>query len=145
MTVIRGDITKIYEIERDAYTQPIAGVGGAVAYTFAGNVDGLGDAYFTIAYPSYAVRPLLLHRLQITCQDTVTVQRSYIEIYPDAITIFDSYFFFTNTSKEFSLGDSKVDMTLSGGQSIRLHLVNYAAPAGVGGQRYFEGALWIIA
>ncbi len=139
MTVIRGDILKIYEIEKDAYTQPIAGVGGAVAYTFVADVPGLSDVYYTIAYPTYAVR-LLLHRLQISCQDVTTVQRVYIEIYPDAITIFDSYFYFTDTPKEFSLGDIKVDMTLSGGQSIRLHLVNYNA-----GIRYFEGALWIIA
>ena len=137
--IIHGDVTRIFEIERDAYTQPLSGGGGAVAYTFAANVGGLSDVYFTIAYPLYSTSPILLHRLQISCQDTATVQRTYIEIYPDAITIFDSYFFFTDTPKEFSLGDVKANLMLSGGQSIRLHLVNYNA-----GIRFFEGALWII-
>jgi len=137
--IIHGDVTKIYEIERDAYTQPISGGGGSIAYTFGATLLGLATGYFTIQYPLYSASPILLHKLQVTSQDTTAMQRSYIVIYPSITTIFDSYFYFTGTPKEFSLGDYKVDMRLSGGESIRLYLENNnVAP------RWFEGAIWII-
>ena len=137
--IIHGDVTKIYEIERDAYTQPISGGGGAIAYTFGATLAGTSTGYLNIAYPLYSTSPILLHMLQVTSQDTTAVQRVYIVRYPDVTVLFDSYFFFTDTPKEFSLGDIRLDLSLAGGESFRLYLENNnAAP------RWFEGAIWII-
>ncbi len=48
MTVIHGDISKIYEVEKDAYAEPLPGLPNITPYAFNFNIGALTTVYFTL-------------------------------------------------------------------------------------------------
>ncbi len=132
MTHIRGEIFKIFEVDRDAYTQIIPGANQIIAYSFGGNVPGLTTVYFDLS----TIGPSLLHSINVSA-NAVNFERIYIILYPAGTVLFDAYFLY-DSQKQFFLGDIPVDPLNLGGY-IRVHLQNLVA-----GIRWIGGSLWYI-
>lgn len=135
MTVIHGDITKIYEIEKDAYTQQIDTGAYIDAYSFATTVIALSTGYYEITPTTFPRSGSLLISINMSTNSVSGImQRIYIIKYPEVRVLGDFYFRYDST-KQFSLGG--VDATLALGEYIRVYLENNDA-----GNRFFEGTIW---
>lgn len=131
MTVIHGDVLKIYEIEKDAYTQVITGSPYIDAYSFGFILAGLSTGYFDIT-PSFR-EGSIFHSLNISSY-SIIIQRVYVVKYPVGTVLFDAYFRY-DSQKQFNLGDFSV--FLNPGEYIRVYLENNdAAP------RIITGSFW---
>lgn len=138
MTHIRGEIEKVYEIQKDAFTQPIVGGRIVLPYSFAFNIPA-GTSFFNIDSPPLGTfhNVIQLHSINITCVDTVNIQRIYFILYPAGTVLGDFYFYFRYMPRQFFLGDVQVDLT--GGNYVRVYVENNA-----GANRYFEGTIWYM-
>ena len=135
MSVIHGDITKIYELEKDAYTQQLTGGAFIDAYSFGAVIIALSTAYFEITSATFPREGSLLHSINVsTSSVTGTPQRIYLIKYPEATTLGDFYFRY-DTTKQFFLGDASA--YLPAGETIRLYMENND-----GANIVFEGTLW---
>ena len=136
MTHIHGDILRIYEIEVDAYTEPLAGAPSITPYSFAFNVAALSTVYFTLTSTNFSSAPFLMHSINISTNDVIP-NRIYLIHYPAGIVLLDAYFRY-DSQKQFSGGDVRIDLT--DGSYIRVYVQNRAA-----GIRFFEGTIWYTA
>ena len=134
MTHLRGDITKIYEVEKDAYTQQV-GNPFIDAYSFIqGILTGL-TGYFDITFIQGGN---LLHSINISTNSGsgVIMQRVYLIKYPEATLLGDFYIRY-GTQNQFFLGD--IDVDLQTGEYIRVHMENNDAF-----NLIFEGTIWYL-
>ncbi len=134
MTILHGDINKIFEIERDAFAQNISGGGRVDAYSFVVLIAP-GTWYFNFT-TSATSSPVLLHAINMSCNEVVVIQRIYLIKYPELTVAGDFYFYYTYTPKQFSLGDVKVDLAAAN-SFVRIYIENNAA-----GNRIFRGTIW---
>lgn len=135
MTHIHGDILKILEIEKDAYTQSITGGASIDAYTFGYLVGALSTAYFEITPATFTQVGSLLHSINVsTTSVSGTMQRIYLVKYPEVTTIGDFYIRY-GTTDQFYLGDFPA--VLAEGETIRVYMENND-----GVNVYFEGTIW---
>ena len=132
MTVIHGDITRIYEIDKDAYTQSIAGSPRIDAYSFAGVVAGTSTGFLDID-PGDFETGSLFHSLNIS-SGSAQIQRVYFIKYPEATILFHAYFRY-DSEHQFFLGDFSAYLNL--GEYIRIYLENNSV-----GNIRFEGTIW---
>ncbi len=121
MTVIHGDITKIYEIEKDAYTQPVTGGRIITPYTYAANIAGTSTGYFELNQANFG-NVVLLHSIHVS-SSSVALQRIYLVHY-DGTILLDANFRY-DSQKQFYLGDIRIDLTIPGSY-FRVYLENNA-------------------
>jgi len=134
MTHLRGDITKIYEIEKDAYTQQI-NAPFIDAYSFFLGVLAGATRTFDITFLSGGN---LLHSINISTNSVsgVIMQRVYLIKYPEATTLGDFYIRY-GTQNQFFLGD--LDLDLQTGEYVRVYLENNDAF-----NLQFDGTIWYL-
>lgn len=135
MTVIRGDIQKIFEIEKDAYSQQI-GTGAFIdAASFIYTIGAFATAYFEITSATFVREGSLLHSINMSTNSVSGImQRIYLVKYPE-ITVIGNFYFRYDTTKQFSLGDFPA--VLADGETIRVYMENND-----GANRFFEGTIW---
>jgi len=129
--IIHGEITKIYEVEKDAYTQQITGGGWIDAYSFGFTVAP-GLWYITFSFPL----PILFHSINVSSSDVSVMQRVYLIKYPELNVLGDFYYYFRYTPRQFFLGDVKVDLSATN-SFVRIYFENNAV-----GNRTFRGSIW---
>ena len=134
MTVIHGEVTKILEIEKDAYAQVITGSPFIDAYSFGGIVAGLSTGYFDITPTTFGGDDFL-RSLNISTNSTAT-QRVYFIKYPEGTVLFDSYFRY-DSQAQFFLGD--ISTYLTSVEYIRVYLENNSV-----NPRIFQGTIWWV-
>jgi len=134
MSVIHGDITKIYEIEKDAYTQQI-GTPYIDAYSFFLGVLAGATRTFDITFLSGGN---LLHSISISTNSGsgVIMQRVYLIKYPEATMLGDFYIRY-GSQNQFFLGD--LDLDLQTGEYVRVYLENNDVA-----NLLFDGTIWYL-
>jgi len=133
MTVIRGDITKIYEIDKDAFTQVIASSPFIDAYSFNGTLAGTSTGYFDILPTTFVWTDSLFRSLNIS-SGSIQIQQIYFIKYPQGTVLFNAFFRY-DSQHQFLLGDFPA--FLNPGEYIRVYLVNNSA-----GNIRFQGTIW---
>lgn len=134
MTVIHGDISKIYEIEKDAYTQQV-GTPYIDAYSFFLGVLAGVTRTFDITFLSGGN---LLHSINISTNSVsgVIMQRVYLIKFPENRMLGDFYIRY-GSQNQFFLGD--IDVDLQTGEYIRVYLENNDAF-----NLQFDGTIWYL-
>lgn len=126
MTHIRGIITKIKEIERDAFTEPV-GAGTPQKLYFAYGLATATYQFFDLFTGNYAVatgHTIILRSFSISCGNT-SVNRIWFEK-GDGTDLGDFNFLY-NRVVEFSLGD--VILTKTEADNFVMYIQNRGAGA----------------
>jgi len=136
MTVIHGDIYQIFEIEKDAYTQPFPGSGNIAPYSFAAVIAGTSTGYFSLTEANFGTHNLLHNIIISSSSVAAAMQRVYLIHYPN-MTVLGDFYFRYDTISQFFLGD--IEMDLTDGSSIRIYLENNS-----GANEWMGGVLWYV-
>lgn len=134
MSHIRGNVTKIKEIEKDAFTQPV-GEGTPNQLYFA---YGLGTATYTIEdlfSGNYAIatgHQVMLHSFNISSGNTALNEIVFTKA--DG-TVLGDFFFRYDTQLQFSLGD--VILTKEEAEGFIMYIDNNGAGANFFGTIYY--------
>lgn len=131
--IIHGDVTKIFEIEKDAYTQLIAGNPFIDAYSFGGVVAGTSTSFFDILPTTFFKVGSLFHSITIS-SSSAQIQRVWFTKYPEGTVLFDAYFRY-DSEAQFFMGD--ISAFLNPGEYIRVRLRNNSV-----GNIRFVGTIW---
>ncbi len=134
MTHIRGSVTKIKEITKDAFTQPV-GAGTPKQLYFA---YGLATAIYTIPNlftGNYAVatgNQVMLHSFNISCGNTNLNNIWFVKA--DG-TLLGDFFFRYDSKLQFSLGD--IILTKEEAEGFLMYIENTGAGANFYGTIYY--------
>lgn len=130
MTHIRGDVTKIYEVEKDAFTQP-SEAGTPQPLYFAYALTGIGTWTVDLFTDIPVGHTYMLHSFNISFPST-GIQRIYF-IKSDGTVLGDFNMYITR-NKQFSLGD----VSIADDEYITMYMVER-----VGADTWY-GTIWYI-
>ncbi len=108
MTILHGDVTKVFEVLKKGYEQPIVQVAKSYTITTGAVAPGVyvyALPVITSGYTGY------VKRISATCDNATNIHEVWITRnpgIPQAFTFFDSYFFI---GKEWVTGDVPIPDT----------------------------------